>query len=80
MSNVVRVVMSARMDEVDMLKLGRDDDRLPCALGSDAEAGEEEDGLVFTVGVFLQFSEVERDSEEGEEGEDLSAIRRRASH
>jgi len=66
------VVKSASVDEVDMLKLGRDDDRLPCALGSDAE--EEEEGLVFTVGVFLHFSEVE-----GEEG-DLSAIRRRASH
>jgi len=67
------VVKSASVDEVEMLKLGRDDDRLPCALGSDAEE-EEEEGLVFTVGVFLQFSEVE-----GEEG-DLSAIRRRASH
>jgi len=52
------VVMSASVDEVDMLKLGRDDDRLPCALGSDAEE-EEEEGLVFTVGVFLHFSEVE---------------------
>jgi len=59
MSNVVKVVMSASVYEVDMLKLGRDDDRLPCALGPDAEAGEEEEGLVFTVGVFLHFSEVE---------------------